>query len=1098
MRKAKVWLAAALVVCPLTAGAQEEREVAFPRMTDMEWRASDSEASFVQRLRSQAAALGRDCAADEAAISQMAAGAAANLQGELTAGKPVTLEWQVAEAESSVPVWLVASFDRPVRFARQGFYALTPEAVAPFGLGAGKGATRAIVALFGPDPLRTGQIDVVPLEAGPLQVELSVSGFVRRCGTETSIPFAAGEVTVAPSADAVFLVRDPFSFDRPAKILASPGGATKTEVYDGRYRLIEIETGAILADLDGRRPVYSPTGRFLSALNGEGQDIIDTVDGALVARVETGDIGWENADSFLVNGEASYGAVDLRNPLIEGYRPGIGDVLLDCTVCSGFATRLTIDLENDTALRIGGQGYALSRLSGDTVLSGHVDTFDEEIMTEAVQSVEGFLSAMQAAPASVPEHWNFRGGLKFSSLSDELKATGDEAFDSWLAAVRQGLVREVEVAEAAPPPPETLQATEIGQGRGATRLARPRERADAIVTRLADFGLGLAVAKAPAFSKKGPLSEAGDMAIARRIAEAVPAAKGLFAPIESFGCVPDGASEARPKIFGYFNNAMEFKLAGRTLWLTLFSCKWTSGGTYEPNFYLFDSASPKPIRLGQDNPNQPNGGQCDANIAYCGVDARLYGDRYLLIWSRESRAISVYDIESRETAFQQYGLERGDLLREAHYSSAGAHVVQINTDGSFYVYDTQTGQRTLSGRYVDDEVVAWTPDLHFDASPEGANYVNLRFPGRKGQYTFQQFSSLVRKPGLVGDVLRGSYTPAATPLGVPPIISGQIRLEAGRVVGDVATQGAVEVRVYQDGLRTDVVPVAGTDGRLALDVTYAEGARWVSLVAAGGDGLVSLPVGRSLAAEARELPTVHALTVGVDEYDAPAIADLSFARSDARTLADALSAVSGKSLRLGISSSLMDGEATPAAILSHAQHIVETAKAGQTVVISFAGHGLAGADGRFYMGTSGTDLSNVAGTALSWDDLAKVLVKSEARVVVFLDACHSGAAGTSLFASNDDAAAGMLATVPSGLLVFSASKGRQFSEEAAATGGGVFTNAVADVIARQRAAYDLDGNGIIEVSELYAGVKRRVSELTDGRQVPWLARNEMIGDFALF
>jgi uncharacterized caspase-like protein len=83
-------------------------------------------------------------------------------------------------------------------------------------------------------------------------------------------------------------------------------------------------------------------------------------------------------------------------------------------------------------------------------------------------------------------------------------------------------------------------------------------------------------------------------------------------------------------------------------------------------------------------------------------------------------------------------------------------------------------------------------------------------------------------------------------------------------------------------------------------------------------------------------------------------------------------------------------------------------------------------------------------------------------------------------------------------VVLSASKGRQFSEESPVAGGGLFTNAVADVVARRRDVHDLDGNGVIEVSELYAGVKRLVIEQSRGRQTPWLARNQMVGDFALF
>lgn len=1098
MRALILWLAAALAGPSMVAQAQDQSQPAsLARAPELGWQASDTEASFVGRLRDRSVELGQDCAADEAVIDGLAANVTASLQGEAIAGKPMTLEWRAAQTSPSTPTWLVASFDRPVRFEGSGFYALTQSAIGPFGLAAGKGTTRAMVALFGPEPAGEGRIGIVPLQAGPLAIQLSVAGMVRRCRSEKDIAVAAGTASVSSSSDAIFLVRDPFSFEAPQRTLASPDTNTIAEVYDGRYRLLEASSRTILLDREGRLPAYSPTGRFLTALNGDGYDVIDTVDGSVIAQLPAGEIGWENADSFILDGGPSYGAVDLRNSLVAGSRADSGEGLLDCTQCSSLATRVTIDLENDLAVRIGGQGYAMSRLSGGAVVSGQIDTFDDEIMAEARTAIDAVFAGMNAAPAHVPEYWNFRGGAKFSPLTAAPELTADAAFNGWLAQVQAAVTPVLEVTKEPPPAPQTLQVSEIGQWRGGTRLTRPRVLGDAVTRRLKEFGLDLPQPILPSFRKSGSPEPDSDMLIARRIETTVPFARGLFMPIESFGCVPEASTEKSPKIFGYFDSALQFSPRNRTIWLTLQSCKWTTNGTYEPNFYLFDSTAKKPIRLGQDNPAQPNGGLCDANIGNCGVDARLYANRYLLIWSRESRAMMIYDVDAHRTLFQQYGLDRGELLKEAHYSPKDNHVTQVNSDGSFYVYDTRSGERVLSGRYVDDEVVVWASDLRFDASPEGANYVNLRFPGQTGQYTFQQFNSVVRRPGLLREVLARTYTPSTTTLGIPPTISGSIELTDGRITGTVSTRGATEIRLYQDGLRTDTRPVSAT-GDMTLDVAHAPGARSISLVAASSDGLVSLPFGRNVTAEADTASTIHVLTIGVDRYAAKTIADLSFAARDAATFDTALRSLSGRSLALGLSVNLVDEKASPQAILSEAARIVAAAKAGETVVISFAGHGLAGPDGRFYMATSGTDPADVNATALAWRDLAKILVKAQARVVVFLDACHSGVAGTGLFAGNEEAADGMLASVPSGLLVFSASKGRQFSEEAAATGGGVFTNAVADVIARHRPAYDLDGNGVIEVSELYAGVKRRVSELTEGRQVPWLARNEMIGDFALF
>jgi uncharacterized caspase-like protein len=90
----------------------------------------------------------------------------------------------------------------------------------------------------------------------------------------------------------------------------------------------------------------------------------------------------------------------------------------------------------------------------------------------------------------------------------------------------------------------------------------------------------------------------------------------------------------------------------------------------------------------------------------------------------------------------------------------------------------------------------------------------------------------------------------------------------------------------------------------------------------------------------------------------------------------------------------------------------------------------------------------------------------------------------------------LLDRAPSGILIFSASKGRELSEESAEQGGGIFTTAVIDALSKKET--DRNHNGVIEASELYSAVKRAVVEATEGRQTPWFARNDMVGDFVPF
>jgi hypothetical protein len=85
-----------------------------------------------------------------------------------------------------------------------------------------------------------------------------------------------------------------------------------------------------------------------------------------------------------------------------------------------------------------------------------------------------------------------------------------------------------------------------------------------------------------------------------------------------------------------------------------------------------------------------------------------------------------------------------------------------------------------------------------------------------------------------------------------------------------------------------------------------------------------------------------------------------------------------------------------------------------------------------------------------------------------------------------------------GMVVLSASKGRQFSLESRRANGGLFSVALERVLTRERKSFDSDGNGAISLDELYRGIKAVVVRETTGRLTPWLTRNQIFGDFDLF
>jgi uncharacterized caspase-like protein len=148
--------------------------------------------------------------------------------------------------------------------------------------------------------------------------------------------------------------------------------------------------------------------------------------------------------------------------------------------------------------------------------------------------------------------------------------------------------------------------------------------------------------------------------------------------------------------------------------------------------------------------------------------------------------------------------------------------------------------------------------------------------------------------------------------------------------------------------------------------------------------------------------------------------------------------------------------------------------------------------------TNRTRISDLASTSVRWTALAEILSASKGAVVVVLDACQSGLAGREAFSTNADVVSALFTKSGAPLIVLAASKGRQLSQETPNSGGVLFTNAVVAAISGQRLKYDRDSSGLIDLGELYSGVKAQVVAETNGEQTPWLARNGLVGEMSLF
>jgi len=470
------------------------------------------------------------------------------------------------------------------------------------------------------------------------------------------------------------------------------------------------------------------------------------------------------------------------------------------------------------------------------------------------------------------------------------------------------------------------------------------------------------------------------------------------------------------------------------------------------------------------------------------------GGALVLLGTRARPEAALLDLRTKKRVHADLKLVDVSLMTAAHLTNDGRHLVQINRDGAVHVHRVNDGKTVLSGAVIDDEVIMVSPEGLFDASFEGAYSVNVRFPGLHGSFGFHQFEKKLRRPGLVAAVLNGQAVAPPESIAEPPHV--EAALASGKLTMTARSASSLrEIAVYVDGRPVQRRVISGREARLALPIRTTAGAS-ITAVATDGEGLTSRPVVVRAAGERKAAGTLHAIIVGINAYKDPTVPPLSAAVADAEVMSAALVRLRGTAYSRVQVVRLLDRAATPDAVTTALSTAVGTAGPDDTVAFFFAGHGLQGANGELFLVTSGTRPSDLVATALAWRKVTQVLTRSQARVAVILDACHAGLAGRAVFAANDAAARELMTATGAPITVLAASKGRQRSEE---TGGnGRFTRALVDVLTVGRAEADIDKDGALTATEVYAAVKRSVQGGTAGRQTPWLARSQVLGDIPLF
>ena len=239
---------------------------------------------------------------------------------------------------------------------------------------------------------------------------------------------------------------------------------------------------------------------------------------------------------------------------------------------------------------------------------------------------------------------------------------------------------------------------------------------------------------------------------------------------------------------------------------------------------------------------------------------------------------------------------------------------------------------------------------------------------------------------------------------------------------------------------------------------------------------------------------LHVLAIGIDHFgDRAGGLHLNYAADDARDVANALlesqkGAPGRPSLYAGVSIQyLPNDQASHTAILDALDRIAQSMQTSgpdqDVAVILISSHGEM-IDGQFYLIPYGFDdgSPNASTTsAVSASEFARKVktIAEHGKVLLLLDACHSGAVGAGGWAKDPDAKVLQDAMDMGNVTVLTSSSKNGLSEELPAWRHGAFTQAFLDALA---GGADPQGHGVISTSELASAMGRDLATLTHGKQ----------------
>ena len=423
------------------------------------------------------------------------------------------------------------------------------------------------------------------------------------------------------------------------------------------------------------------------------------------------------------------------------------------------------------------------------------------------------------------------------------------------------------------------------------------------------------------------------------------------------------------------------------------------------------------------------------------------------------------------------------------------------------LYDVATGDELATMiSYEDGEWLVTTPSGYYNASENADQYLRVSVGG--APYTVAQLRESFYRPDIVKAALAGhalSGLRKVADIRPPPVVAivntpAAVSSDRATVSLEVKDQGGGigDVRLYLNGTAVvfdaggrAVIAKSGAAGAAAAPRTFAyplqliAGKNSLRAIAFNDDNsMQSTDVVFEIESKAAvKKPSLHALVVGIQEYENPKLS-LLFPVADATLFADTLAA-GAKTLFDSVSVTRLTTrqETTKASITAALNKMRTQAGPNDLFVFYVASHGTVD-DGEYFLITSNvgaTSLEKLKRDALSQNSLKELISNiPSAKKLIVLDTCNAGKLGDAIQVAmltrgmSEDTAFKVLSRAV-GSTVLSAANSQQEALEGY-RGHGLFTYVLSDGL---QGKADADKDGFVKTTELANYIEDEVSELAE-------------------